>query len=131
MKKLIIMNTENKFTQLCVWPGVVLEKENGPGQRILMEPEEFEEEVTKMFGGVRIKYKCEQKTLPDLNEDGTPDPETGGRNDVFFYVHTDDIESFAVPRLKAGIRWWEDVVGYNDNTHLYTEEFLEENPLTW
>jgi hypothetical protein len=30
-----------------------------------------------------------------------------------------------------GIRWWEDVVGYNDNGHLYTEEFKAAHPLTW
>jgi len=39
--------------------------------------------------------------------------------------------NFAVPRLKMGIRWWEDTVGYNDNSHLYTKEFVAAHPLTW
>jgi hypothetical protein len=30
-----------------------------------------------------------------------------------------------------GIRWWEDVIVYNDNSHLYPEEFIQENPPTW
>jgi len=30
-----------------------------------------------------------------------------------------------------GIRWWEDVVKYNSNEHLYTEEFLEAHPTAW
>jgi hypothetical protein len=30
-----------------------------------------------------------------------------------------------------GIRWWEDVVGYNNNRHLYTEEFINAHSLNW
>jgi hypothetical protein len=109
------------YTQLCVWPGTVL------GESTPQDLENFFLNEMK----TRVKYHTEVQTLPDLNEDGNPDPETGGRNDIFFYVHTDDIAAFAVPRLQMGIRWWEDVVGYNDNSHLYTKEFLESHPLTW
>ena len=112
---------ENQFTQLCVWPGVIVGQE---------EKQDFENFMLDSFN-VRVKYHTEVQTQPDLDESGNPVPETGGRNDLFFYVHTDDIANFAVARLKAGIRWWEDVVGYNDNRHLYTEEFLNANPLTW
>ena len=50
---------------------------------------------------------------------------------VVFSVHDEDIPKFAVPRLQMGIRWWEDVIVYNDNKHLYTDQFLEANPPTW
>ena len=109
------------YTQLCVWPGTVLGDS---------KPEELESFFLDEMK-TRIKFHSEVQTLPDIDENGNPDPETGGRNDLFFYVHTDDVAAFAVPRLQMGIRWWEDVVGYNDNRHLYTEEFLNDNPLTW
>lgn len=109
------------YTQLCVWPGTVL------GDSTPQDLENFFLDEMK----TRIKYHTEVQTLPDLDENGNPDPETGGRNDLFFYVHSDDVAAFAIPRLQMGIRWWEDVVGYNDNSHLYTTEFLEAHPLTW
>ena len=111
----------NNYTQLCVWQGITLE-----GSSV----QELEEFFLEKFN-TRIKYHTEVKTQPDLDKDGNPIPETGGRNDLFFYAHSDDLEHFAVPRLHAGIRWWEDVVVYNDNRYLYTEEFIAANPLTW
>jgi hypothetical protein len=112
---------DNNYTQLCVWQGVVLDG---------FTTEEFVAWMKENFNA-RIKFECELRTLPDLDDYGNPIEDTGGRNDVFFYVHTDDIPHFAVPRLKAGIRWWEDVVGYNDNKHLYPKDFLEQHELTW
>lgn len=109
------------YTQLCVWPGTSL------GDSTAAEFENFF--LDEM--NTRVKYHREVTTLPNVNEDGTPDFNTGGRNDLFFYVHTDDIAAFAVPRLKMGIRWWEDMVGYNDNSHLYLPEFVAEHSLTW
>jgi hypothetical protein len=110
-----------KYTQLCVWPGTIVGTDN---------IEDFEQ----FFKGemdVRVKYHTEVETLPDLDENKQPIPDTGGRNDAFFYVHSDDIPKFAIPRLSMGIRWWEDVVKYNDNKHLYTAEFLKQHPTTW
>ena len=115
-----LINMEN-FTQLCVWPGTIL-GDNTPAD---LETWFLENMNT------RVKYHTEVQTLPDLDSNGNPVPDTGGRNDVFFYVHSDDIANFAVPRLQLGIRWWDDVVKYNDNSHLYTPEFLEANPTTW
>ena len=109
------------FKQLCVWQGTVL------GDSTPADLEKFF--LDEM--GVRVKYHTEVETLPDVDEDSNPVPDTGGRNDLFFYVHDEDVMKFAVPRLQMGIRWWEDVVGYNKNAHLYTQEFLEANPLTW
>jgi hypothetical protein len=109
------------FSQLCVWPGTLV----GPN-----EIESFEQFMMETFNA-RVKYHTEVLTRPDLDSSGNPVPETGGRNDLFFYVHDDDILHFAVPRLEYGIRWWEDVVGYNDNRHMYTPEFIEAHPLSW
>ena len=109
------------FKQLCVWPGTELGDS---------KPNDLEKFFLDEMN-VRVKYHTEVTTLPDIDENGIPDFNTGGRNDLFFYVHDQDIANFAVPRLKMGIRWWEDVVGYNNNSHLYTPEFLDANPLTW
>lgn len=109
------------YTQLCVWPGTVL------GDSTPEDLEKFFLDEMK----TRIKYHTQVETLPDLDENEKAIPDTGGRNDLFFYVHSEDIANFAIPRLQMGIRWWEDVVGYNDNKHLYTEEFINANPLTW
>lgn len=111
----------NQFKQLCVWPGIVLGE---------ITPQDFEQYFFDGLG-VRVKYHTEVKTLPDLDEHDEPVPDTGDRNDLFFYIHDEDVVKFAVPRLAMGIRWWEDVVKYNDNKHLYTEEFLRDNPVTW
>lgn len=118
----------SEFSQLCVWPAVMLVEE---GQEISREEavKAFESFMKDEFG-VRIKFDTEVKTLPDVIE-GREVEGTGGRNDLLFYVHDEDISMFAVPRLKAGIRWWEDVVKYNDNAHLYTEEFRKTRPCQW
>lgn len=109
------------FNQLCVWPGTVLETED---EKITFE--QFEAWVSENFGGVRIKMVEEVKTLPNMNN-GVPVPETGGRNDLFFYVHDEDILKFAIPRLQVGIRWWEDVLG-NGQENIYPKEILNKYP---
>lgn len=110
-----------KFTQLCVWQGVLLD-----GFTI----EEFENWMLENFG-TRIKYECEIKTNPDLDKNGNPVEYTGGRNDLLFYVHSEDVQKFAIARLQAGIRWWEDVVGYNNSGYLYPQNVLEKYQLNW
>jgi len=80
------------FHQVCVWPGTIVgEDVEGLVQFMLTE---FD---------TRIVYLEEIKTLPG---DGGP----GGRNDLFFAVHHNDIPKFAVPRLGLGIRWIEDAI---------------------
>jgi len=111
-----------KFNQLCVWPATTCGN----------KPEEikaFENFIANNFNGVRVKYEAEVTTLPD-KINGEDVPGTGGRNDLFFYVHDDDIGKFAIARLAVGIRWWEDVLG-NGNAYLYSEEFLKKHPKTW
>ena len=107
---------KGKFNQLCVWPGTVVGKDEITALEAF-----FKDEM-----GVTIKYETEVKTLPD-----TPGcTETGGRNDVFFYIADDDIGKFAVPRLSMGIRWYEDVLS-NGGGKLYPTEILEKYEKTW
>ena len=109
------------FNQLCVWPATTL-GDSAPQELVDFFQEEF---------NTRIQFEQEVITNPDLDHNGHPIKDTGGRTDLFFYVHDDDVAAFAVPRLAMGIRWWEDVVSYNDNSHLYTTEILEKYPITW
>ena len=107
---------EGKFNQLCVLQGTIM-------------PEGGAKELEAFFKnemGVTVKFETEVKTLPDAPEC----TETGGRNDVFFYVADDDIGKFAVPRLSMGIRWYEDVLG-NGGDKLYPTKILEKYEKTW
>lgn len=99
----------NKFRQLCVWQSTILDDAT---------PQKFEADMSDLFGGVRFKFAEEVI-------------EKGGRHDLLFYVHDDDIDRFAIPRLQYGIRWWEDVVKYNDGSYLYTDEVLNRYPVLW
>jgi hypothetical protein len=91
---------------------------------------EFKTFMKDQFG-VRIEYLEEVRTNPDLDDSGKPISETGDRNDLFFVIHKDDIGKFAVPRLQAGIRWYEDVVSYNGHANLYPKEILEKYEVRW
>ena len=107
---------EGKFNQLCVLQGCLMPK--GGAKEL--------ESFFKDEMGVTVKFETEVKTLPD-----TPGcTETGGRNDVFFYIADDDIMKFAVPRLSMGIKWYEDVLG-NGGGKLYPKEILEKYKKTW
>ena len=107
---------EEKFNQLCVWPGTIVGSD---------KIEEFEKFMADNFRGTRVKYCEEVLTLPTPNEPGT-----GGRTDLFFKVHDEDVGQFAIPRLVFGIRWWEDVLG-NGNGYLYPQEILDKYPKLW
>ena len=103
------------FNQVCVWPGTLVGKDN---------IEKFEKFMLDNFNS-RIQYLEEIKTLPDKGVEGT-----GGRNDVFFAVHEEDIGKFAVPRLSYGIRWIEDVLDpINYLHHIYPKRVY--NYKTW
>jgi hypothetical protein len=113
---------KSPFTQLCVWQGTLL------GDSSIEDFEGFF--LTEL--GTRIKFHKILLTNPDVDTNGRVVPETGGRSDVFFYVHEEDVSKFAVPRLKMGIRWWEDVIVYNEgNQHLYPEDFIEQHQPMW
>ena len=96
------------FNQLCVWAGVVLP--------VAFTPKEFEMFFQKQ--GFRVKFAEEVITLPDM-KNGKAVEGTGGRHDVLFYVHDDDIDSFILPRLQFRIRWWSGATYYISGSELY------------
>jgi len=94
------------------------------------EASDFEKWVAEEFDGTRAKFVEVVVTLPDRDEDGEPVPDTGGRDDLLFYVHDEDISKFAVPRLEYGIRWWEDALA-NFGEEIYPSDALKKYPNTW
>jgi hypothetical protein len=110
----------DNYTQVCVIQGMLLDG---------LDAEGFKQYVADNFDGVRVNFLEEVKTNPDVDSEDEAIPETGGRNDIFFNVHTEDIARFAVKRL-GWCKWWEDV-HYNGQTHLYPQEILNKYPKTW
>lgn len=107
---------EKGFTQVCVWSGTVVGVDK-VDEFILFMKDEFD---------VRIQYLEEIKTLPDTNDIGDVIPETGNRNDLFFVIHDEDAQKFAIHRLKAGIRWIEDVLSStNYHCQIYPKRVFE------
>lgn len=96
------------FTQVVVWPGTLVGQSNVA---------DFEKFILDELG-TRVEYLEEVVTYPDMDDNGQPVEGTGGRNDLFFAVHKEDIAKFAVPRLAYGMRWIEDVYG-NGHGDLY------------
>jgi len=106
-----VVERKPEFRQVCVWPGTVVGDER----------EEFVSSMLNEFGA-RVAYLEEVETCPDRDSGGRCVEGTGGRNDLFFAVHRDDIGKFAVPRLAYGIRWIEDVLSeVNGGAALYPE----------
>jgi len=103
----------DNFTQVCVWPGTEVK----------------ETEVEAFVGFMLENFKCRiqfletVETAPDM-KNGYPVEGTGGRHDVFFAVHSEDVGDFAIPRITFGIRWIEDVYG-NKQGHLYPARIKE------
>lgn len=100
---------DNTYQQLCVWEGTVLEDDEIPDfEKFLLD--ELHARV-KLVGSV---------------ETGPGDGGEGGRTDLFFLVHDEDIPKFSVRRLRCGMRWWEDVT-----KSIYPEEFKKAYPPSW
>jgi hypothetical protein len=87
------------FKQVCVWSLVSVCED---------EEEDFVKYIASELG-TRAQFLETIFTAPDF-VDGSPVEGTGGLPYVFFAVHNDDIGKFAVPRLRFGIRWIEDVL---------------------
>ena len=99
-----------EFQQVCVWPGTIVEPH---------QVADFEAFV-KQEMGARVQFLEIIHTFPDVDASGAPVEDTGGRSDVFFAVHKDDIGAFAVKRLAYGIRWFDDAVSAtNGGNRLY------------
>ena len=93
------------YTQVCVFPGLLVDEN---------KIQEFTEQIKEEFD-TRIQYLETILTKPDSDDQSG---NTGGRSDVFFAVHQDDISKFAVKRLHYGIRWIEDVLSNANGYHL-------------
>jgi hypothetical protein len=87
------------FEQVCVWEGVKLR----PGCT-----REWESVWRDM--GVRVQFLEEIETRPAIDKLGKKVPSTGGRVDLFFAVHCEDIGRLAALRPEFDIRWIEDVL---------------------
>ena len=73
--------------------------------------------------GFRVKYATEFKTL-------TGNGGEGGRQDVLFYIHDEDVKKFAMYRLKReGMSWWEDAID-NENK-IFPERILDKYEYSW
>ena len=97
------------FNQVCVWPGTIIGESEIP---------DFVEYFLTEFN-TRVVFLETILTNPDVVMDRVV-AGTGGRSDVFFAVHKDDVCKFAIPRLSLGIRWIEDVLSpANDSAYLY------------
>ena len=84
-----------EFKQVVLWPGTIVGKE---------KVEDFEKFILEELD-THVKYIEEFKTLSDRD-----DPESGGRNDVLFYVATEDIPKFTALRFAYRILLIEDVL---------------------
>lgn len=82
-----------EFNQVCVWPATLVGK----------DAKGFEAFILRELH-TRVKFLEEIVTTEGCGGEG-------GRHDVFFAVHNDDIGKFAVPRLFYGMRWVEDCIG--------------------
>lgn len=107
-----IIPRKEDYNQVCVWPATIVGAENA---------KDFEAQMLAKMG-VRVQYLEEVVTKPDYDNtfDMNVVPGTGGRNDLIFAIHVEDIIKFAVPRFGVGIRWIEDVLDpINHNRHMY------------
>ena len=110
-----IASRNKNYNQVCVYPGILL-------------PEGKEENFERYFGslGFRIQFLEKILTMPDKDSDGVPIVNTGGRSDILFAIHDEDIMDFAIPRLQMGIRWIEDVLdNEEEGCSIYPERVLE------
>ena len=104
---------KENFSQVCVWQATLVEK----GQE-----QDFEKFIFDTLNS-RVQFLEVIFTSPDF-ENGFPVEGTGGRSDVFFALHEDDIGKFAVSRLFYGFRWIEDVY-LNGHGNLYPERVAD------
>jgi hypothetical protein len=69
-------------------------------------------------------------TLPSKDEHGNIIPNTGGRQDLFFFINNKDINKFAIWRLIYDMKWLEDIYHKNEE-HIYPKKFLQKYPPRW
>ena len=102
------------FSQVAICTGVLV-KNTAKGIK------EFEAQFQEHFG-VPVQFLETISTAPDLDREGFPVPETGGRTDVFFALKAKDAGGpFAIKRLSMGIRWLEDAIAPDNGGQLYPQ----------
>ena len=121
------MKLKDGFSQVCIWPACIVVVDDKPKEDKINE---FEQLMLDQFK-VRVQYLEEIKTKPDYDiEDNKIVEKTGNRNDLFFAVHDEDVNRFAVPRLTLGIRWIEDTLATgNYKCHIYPDRVFKY--VTW
>jgi len=92
--------------QVCVWLATVIQNAKDP-----MSVEDFEDYMLVELD-YRVQYMFEYKTLPDNSGEG-------GRNDVVFALHNDDVNRMMGDRL---IRFGGDIKWYNDYKNNYGKQ---------
>lgn len=102
------------YKQLCLIRDLKVGPENA---------ENFEKIIFQKIG-VRIRYRAEIEIYPYTKSDIT-------RNDIFFYVHEDDIIKFSIEKMIIGAKWWEDVYHTEETKKIYPEKFLNSHPPMW
>ena len=105
--------------QVVVWTGTVVGKD---------KKNEFEEWMAE--NGFNATYLEEFRTLPDLDKDGAPIEDTGGRNDLLFTVSPDNMGKFSVWRLNYSMHWWENYLD-SGAWEIVPPEVLRRYPYTW
>lgn len=90
------------YSQAVSWPGTTCAADEGA---------DVEKFIAEEFNGARAKFIGCFLTKPDVDQFGENVPDTGGRSDLCFYVHEDDMGKFAVARFRFGMRWVDDVIG--------------------
>ena len=111
------------FHQVCVWPGTELQRCD---EREIMEFELGVEGATDC----KIQFLERILTNPDTDENGREVFDTGGRSDILFAVHKNDVMKFSLPRMQMGIRWIEDVLANcNYRCHIYPDHVY--NYISW
>lgn len=108
---------EEGYGVLAVWPQILAEKD---------DEEQIQDFMSNMGCRNRVKIVGCVKTLPNYEHRNDDNPQTGGRVDLCFYFHDEDIYRVAVRRLAHGIRWWEDVV-MNELEHGLSQGIIYED----
>jgi len=93
---------------------------------------ETKEDQEKIINYLLEKYDIHAKFGDCVVTNGSKErKEEGGRHDVIFLVNSKDIDKVSAIKCYLGIRWWEDVVSYNNNAYLYSKEILNKYPVRW
>jgi hypothetical protein len=109
------LKTKEGYNQVCVWPGCAL---------MNTTVEEFEKSMLQDIG-IKVQFLEEIETGSDM-KNGVPVPETGGRHDLFFAIHDEDVGKFVLKRFQYDIRWLEDVLAScNYHSPIYPKRVFE------